>query len=182
MLKQTIEIAEGADELGVNGAYVRVHHFARQSASPMPLLSAIAATTSRIEVGTGVIDMRYENPLYLAEEAASLDLIADGDRGGFAGICEFFQVDAAFHLVADIDDGLARLDGDDLAFDDRTLLRGVDLEAFVQKGLELFHGRFSAHKYPVSFTWFSGLAVGSAGLFVAARISAKGSRLWPDPV
>ena len=44
----------------------------------MPLLSAIAARTKAIEVGTGVIDMRYENPLYLAEEAAALDLIADG--------------------------------------------------------------------------------------------------------
>lgn len=78
MLTQTIELAEGADEIGVNGAYVRVHHFARQAASPMPLLAAMAARTKRIEVGTGVIDLRYENPLYLAEEAAALDLIADG--------------------------------------------------------------------------------------------------------
>ncbi|MHA3722972.1 LLM class flavin-dependent oxidoreductase [Leucobacter sp. HY1910] len=76
MLRQTIELAEGADEIGVNGAYVRVHHFARQAASPMPLLTAMAARTKRIEVGTGVIDMRYENPLYFAEEAAALDEIA----------------------------------------------------------------------------------------------------------
>ncbi|GAA1226240.1 hypothetical protein GCM10009587_33660 [Microbacterium maritypicum] len=78
MLKQTIEIAEGADEIGVNGAYVRVHHWARQAASPMPLLAAMAARTKRIEVGTGVIDMRYENPFQFAEEAAALDLISDG--------------------------------------------------------------------------------------------------------
>ncbi|WP_460797866.1 LLM class flavin-dependent oxidoreductase [Microbacterium sp. GXF0217] len=78
MLRQTIEIAEGADEIGVNGAYVRVHHWARQAASPMPLLSAMAARTKRIEVGTGVIDMRYENPFQFAEEAAALDYIADG--------------------------------------------------------------------------------------------------------
>ncbi|PRI11389.1 LLM class flavin-dependent oxidoreductase [Leucobacter massiliensis] len=77
MLRQTIELAEGADEIGVNGAYVRVHHFARQAASPIPLLTAMAARTRRIEVGTGVIDMRYENPLYFAEEAAALDLIAE---------------------------------------------------------------------------------------------------------
>ncbi|WP_027587740.1 LLM class flavin-dependent oxidoreductase [Acidipropionibacterium thoenii] len=76
-LHEAIEIAQGADRLGVNGAYFRVHHYARQASSPMPLLSAIAATTERIEVGTGVIDMRYENPLYLAEEAGALDLIAD---------------------------------------------------------------------------------------------------------
>ena len=78
MLHDAIDISVGADELGVNGAYFRVHHYARQSAAPMPLLSAVAARTQRIEVGTGVIDMRYENPLYLAEEAAALDLIADG--------------------------------------------------------------------------------------------------------
>ena len=78
MLHDAIDISVGADELGVNGAYFRVHHYAKQSASPMPLLAAVAARTRRIEVGTGVIDMRYENPLYLAEEAAALDLIADG--------------------------------------------------------------------------------------------------------
>ncbi|KRA24209.1 alkane 1-monooxygenase [Microbacterium sp. Root61] len=77
-LHQAIDLAQGMDELGVDGAYFRVHHFARQQASPMPLLAAIAARTKRIEVGTGVIDMRYENPLYLAEEAAAVDLISDG--------------------------------------------------------------------------------------------------------
>jgi alkanesulfonate monooxygenase SsuD/methylene tetrahydromethanopterin reductase-like flavin-dependent oxidoreductase (luciferase family) len=77
-LVQTIELAVAAEELGVHGAYVRVHHFARQLASPFPLLAAIAARTSSIEIGTGVIDMRYENPLYMAEEAAAADLISDG--------------------------------------------------------------------------------------------------------
>ena len=57
---------------------MRVHHFARQLASPFPLLAAMAARTSRIEIGTGVIDMRYENPLYMAEEAAATDLLSDG--------------------------------------------------------------------------------------------------------
>ena len=75
---QAIDLAQGMDELGVDGTYFRVHHFARQQSSPMPLLAAIAARTQRIEVGTGVIDMRYENPLYLAEEAASVDLISGG--------------------------------------------------------------------------------------------------------
>jgi alkanesulfonate monooxygenase SsuD/methylene tetrahydromethanopterin reductase-like flavin-dependent oxidoreductase (luciferase family) len=77
-LVQSIELAVAAEELGVDGAYVRVHHFARQLASPFPLLAAMAARTSRIEVGTGVVDMRYENPLYMAEEAAATDLLGDG--------------------------------------------------------------------------------------------------------
>jgi alkanesulfonate monooxygenase SsuD/methylene tetrahydromethanopterin reductase-like flavin-dependent oxidoreductase (luciferase family) len=77
-LVQTVELAVAAEELGVDGAYVRVHHFARQLASPFPLLAAIAARTSRMEMGTAVIDMRYENPLYMAEEAAATDLLSDG--------------------------------------------------------------------------------------------------------
>ncbi len=77
-MHQAIDLAQGMDELGVNGAYFRVHHFARQQSSPLPLLAAIAARTTRIEVGTGVIDMRYENPLHLAEEAAAVDLISGG--------------------------------------------------------------------------------------------------------
>jgi alkanesulfonate monooxygenase SsuD/methylene tetrahydromethanopterin reductase-like flavin-dependent oxidoreductase (luciferase family) len=77
-LNQTIELAEAAEEIGIDGAYVRVHHFARQLGSPYPLLAAIGARTKRIEIGTAVIDMRYENPLYMAEEAAAADLIASG--------------------------------------------------------------------------------------------------------
>ena len=77
-LLQTIELAVAAEALGADGAYVRVHHFARQLASPFPLLAAIGARTRRIEIGTAVIDMRYENPLYMAEDAGSADLIAGG--------------------------------------------------------------------------------------------------------
>ncbi|MGI4896214.1 MAG: LLM class flavin-dependent oxidoreductase [Janthinobacterium lividum] len=76
-LVQTVELAVAAEELGFDGAYVRVHHFARQQAAPFPILAAMAARTSYIELGTGVIDMRYENPLYMAEEAAMTDLISD---------------------------------------------------------------------------------------------------------
>ena len=77
-LLQSIELAEAAEEIGADGAYFRVHHFARQLASPFPLLAAIGARTSRIEIGTAVIDMRYENPLYMAEDAGAADLISGG--------------------------------------------------------------------------------------------------------
>jgi alkanesulfonate monooxygenase SsuD/methylene tetrahydromethanopterin reductase-like flavin-dependent oxidoreductase (luciferase family) len=77
-LLQSIELAVAAEELGADGAYFRVHHFARQLSSPFPLLAAIGARTSRIEIGTGVIDMRYENPLYMAEDAGAADLISKG--------------------------------------------------------------------------------------------------------
>ena len=77
-LLQSIELAVAAEELGLDGAYYRVHHFARQLASPFPLLAAVGARTSKIEIGTGVIDMRYENPLYMIEDAGAADLIAGG--------------------------------------------------------------------------------------------------------
>ena len=78
VLLQSIDLAVAAEELGADGAYFRVHHFARQLASPFPLLAAVGARTSKIEIGTGVIDMRYENPLYMAEDAGSADLISKG--------------------------------------------------------------------------------------------------------
>src|SRR3954470_23429858 len=77
-LLQSIDLAVAAEQIGLDGAYFRVHHFASQLASPFPLLSAIGARTSTIEIGTGVIDMRYENPLYMVEDAGAADLISRG--------------------------------------------------------------------------------------------------------
>jgi alkanesulfonate monooxygenase SsuD/methylene tetrahydromethanopterin reductase-like flavin-dependent oxidoreductase (luciferase family) len=77
-LLQSIELSVAAEELGLDGAYFRVHHFARQLGSPFPLLAAVGARTKAIEIGTAVIDMRYENPMYMAEDAGAADLIAGG--------------------------------------------------------------------------------------------------------
>lgn len=77
-LLQSIDLAVAAEEIGLDGAYFRVHHFAAQLASPFPLLAAIGAKTTKIEIGTGVIDMRYENPLYMVEDAGAADLISGG--------------------------------------------------------------------------------------------------------
>src|ERR1700742_1547121 len=77
-LLQSIDLAVAAEALGADGAYFRVHHFARQLASPFPLLAAVGAKPSRIEVGTAVIAMRYENPFYMVEDAGAADLIAGG--------------------------------------------------------------------------------------------------------
>jgi alkanesulfonate monooxygenase SsuD/methylene tetrahydromethanopterin reductase-like flavin-dependent oxidoreductase (luciferase family) len=78
VLQQSIELAVAAEELGADGAYFRVHHFAPQLGSPFPLLAAVGARTSRIEIGTAVIDMRYENPFYMVEDAGAADLISNG--------------------------------------------------------------------------------------------------------
>src|SRR3954469_23414498 len=78
VLLQSIELAVEAERIGMDGAYFRVHHFARQLSSPFPLLAAVGARTQKIEIGTAVIDMRYENPLYMAEDAGAADVIAGG--------------------------------------------------------------------------------------------------------
>jgi alkanesulfonate monooxygenase SsuD/methylene tetrahydromethanopterin reductase-like flavin-dependent oxidoreductase (luciferase family) len=78
VLLQSIDLAVAAEEVGADGAYFRVHHFANQLSSPFPLLAAVGAQTSTIEIGTAVIDMRYENPLYMAEDAGSADIISGG--------------------------------------------------------------------------------------------------------
>ena len=77
-LLQSIDLAVAAEEQGADGAYFRVHHYARQLGSPFPLLAAVGAKTSRIEIGTAVVDMRYENPLYMVEDAGAADIIAGG--------------------------------------------------------------------------------------------------------
>ncbi|MGC2819850.1 MAG: LLM class flavin-dependent oxidoreductase [Candidatus Sulfotelmatobacter sp.] len=77
-LLQSVDLAVEAERLGMDGAYFRVHHFAQQLASPFPLLAAVGAKTRKIEIGTAVIDMRYENPHYMAEDAGAADLIAGG--------------------------------------------------------------------------------------------------------
>ena len=77
-LLQSIDLAVAAEEIGIDGAYFRVHHFAAQLGSPFPLLAAIGARTNKIEIGTAVIDMRYENPLYMVEDASAADLISKG--------------------------------------------------------------------------------------------------------
>src|SRR5580693_1570673 len=77
-LLQSVELAAAAENLGADGAYFRVHHFARQLGSPFPLLAAVGARTRTIEIGTAVIDMRYENPPYMAEDAGAADLITGG--------------------------------------------------------------------------------------------------------
>lgn len=78
VMQDTIRLAEAAEDAGMDGAWMRVHHFEQNTSSPFPLLAAMGARTSRIELGTGVINMRYENPLYMAEKAATADLISGG--------------------------------------------------------------------------------------------------------
>lgn len=74
--EESVQLAVEAEKLGVDGAWFRVHHFADQIGTPYPLMAAIAAKTSKIEIGTGLVDLRYENPFMMAENVMSTDILA----------------------------------------------------------------------------------------------------------
>jgi alkanesulfonate monooxygenase SsuD/methylene tetrahydromethanopterin reductase-like flavin-dependent oxidoreductase (luciferase family) len=130
-LLQSIELAVAAEELGADGAYFRVHHFAQQLASPFPLLAAIGARTSRIEIGTAVIDMRYENPLYMVEDAGAADLIAGGrlQLGISRGSPE--QVIDGFHYFGHVP-GEGETDADMARSHAERFLEALEGEGFAQ--------------------------------------------------
>jgi alkanesulfonate monooxygenase SsuD/methylene tetrahydromethanopterin reductase-like flavin-dependent oxidoreductase (luciferase family) len=113
-LLQSIELAVAAEELGADGAYFRVHHFAQQLGSPFPLLAAVGARTNRIEIGTAVIDMRYENPHYMAEDAGAADVIAGGrlqlgvSRGSPEQVIDGFRHFGHLPLEGESDAAMAR--------------------------------------------------------------------------
>ncbi|SFS09551.1 Flavin-dependent oxidoreductase, luciferase family (includes alkanesulfonate monooxygenase SsuD and methylene tetrahydromethanopterin reductase) [Agrococcus baldri] len=77
-LRMHVDLAVAAEEAGLDGAWVRVHHFDQSLATPYPLLAAMGARTSTLELGTGVIDLRYEQPLAMTEIASATDLITGG--------------------------------------------------------------------------------------------------------
>src|SRR5450755_1723340 len=113
-LLQYIELAVAAEEIGADGAYCRVHHFARQLGSPFPLLAACGARTKRIEIGTAVIDMRYENPMYMAEDAGAADIISGGrlqlgiSRGSPEQVIDGWRHFGHIPAERQIDDDMAR--------------------------------------------------------------------------
>ncbi|MDO5634760.1 MAG: LLM class flavin-dependent oxidoreductase [Micrococcus sp.] len=77
-LDDVVQMAVDAEAVGLDGAWIRIHHFQQMFSSAFPLLAAMAARTERIHLGTGVIDLRYENPLAMAEAAATTDLLSGG--------------------------------------------------------------------------------------------------------
>jgi alkanesulfonate monooxygenase SsuD/methylene tetrahydromethanopterin reductase-like flavin-dependent oxidoreductase (luciferase family) len=113
-LLQSIDLAMEGERLGMDGAYFRVHHFARQLASPFPLLAAVGAKTRSIEIGTAVIDMRYENPHYMAEDAGAADLIAGGrlqlgiSRGSPEQVIEGWRYFGHLPVDGENDEGMGR--------------------------------------------------------------------------
>jgi alkanesulfonate monooxygenase SsuD/methylene tetrahydromethanopterin reductase-like flavin-dependent oxidoreductase (luciferase family) len=68
-----------AEGLGIDAVWVTEHHFVDgYPSSPIPLLGAIAASTSRVRIGTGILVTPLHHPVRLAEELATLDVLSGG--------------------------------------------------------------------------------------------------------
>ena len=105
-----VEIAQAAEDFGYDGVWLAEHHFSNYGylSRPMIMATYLAAKTSRIRIGTAVVVLPLHNPLMVAEEAATIDLLSEGrfDLGLGRGYQQYeFQ-----RLGLDLKDSRARWD------------------------------------------------------------------------
>ncbi len=70
-----------AERVGLDSAWIAQHHFHESEGglpAPFAFLGFVAAQTSRIRLGTGIVTLPLENPVRVAEDAAVLDLLSNG--------------------------------------------------------------------------------------------------------
>ena len=76
--ESTLEIIHLGERLGFDSAWVRHRHLQYGISSPVAILAAATQRTSRIELGTAVTPLGWENPLRLAEDFATVDILSGG--------------------------------------------------------------------------------------------------------
>ncbi|MGV9640894.1 LLM class flavin-dependent oxidoreductase [Streptomyces sp. NPDC004822] len=76
--ESTLELIELGERLGFDSAWVRHRHLQYGISSPVAVLAAASQRTRRIELGTAVIPLGWENPLRLAEDLATVDVLSGG--------------------------------------------------------------------------------------------------------
>ncbi|MFJ6525158.1 LLM class flavin-dependent oxidoreductase [Streptomyces longwoodensis] len=159
----TLEIIELGERLGFDSAWLRHRHLQYGISSPVAVLAAASQRTRRIELGTAVTPLGWENPLRLAEDLATVDLLSGGRLNPGVSVgppMHYDRVrDALYPDTADAEDfsyeRVRRL----LAF-----VRGEPASAFSgTEGFEVFSDRVQPHAPGLGGRmWYGGGSLGSA--------------------
>jgi alkanesulfonate monooxygenase SsuD/methylene tetrahydromethanopterin reductase-like flavin-dependent oxidoreductase (luciferase family) len=161
--ESTLEIIELGERLGFDSAWLRHRHLQYGISSPVAVLAAASQRTTRIELGTAVIPLGWENPLRLAEDLATVDLLSGGRLNPGVSVgppTHFDQVkDALYPDTAESEDfGLDRVS--------RLLdfVRGKPVTDFSGvEGFEVFSDRVQPHAAGLgSRLWYGGGSLRSA--------------------
>lgn len=159
----TLEMIELGERLGFDAAWVRHRHLQYGISSPVAVLAAASQRTSRIELGTAVIPLGWENPLRLAEDLATVDILSGGrlNPGFSVGPPRYWE---------DVREALypGTGDGEDFSYERVSrLLRFVAGEPAAtlpaQEGFERFSSRVEPHSPGLrSRMWYGGASLASA--------------------
>ncbi|WP_329242714.1 LLM class flavin-dependent oxidoreductase [Streptomyces sp. NBC_01478] len=161
--ESTLEIIELGERLGFDSAWLRHRHLQYGISSPVAVMAAASQRTSRIELGTAVIPLGWENPLRLAEDLATVDILSGGRINPGVSVgppMHFDQLkEALYPDTAEVEDfGYERV---------RRLLdfvRGKPATDFSGvEGFEVFSDRVQPHSPGLGRRlWYGGGSTGSA--------------------
>jgi len=161
--ESTLELIELGERLGFDSAWVRHRHLQYGISSPVAVLAAASQRTSRIELGTAVIPLGWENPLRLAEDLATLDILSGGRLNPGVSVgppMRYDEVkDALYPDTADLEDfsyeRVRRLLG---------FIRGEPASPFRgTEGFEVFSDRVQPHSPGlIRRMWYGGASLRSA--------------------
>jgi alkanesulfonate monooxygenase SsuD/methylene tetrahydromethanopterin reductase-like flavin-dependent oxidoreductase (luciferase family) len=160
----TLQMIELGERLGFDAAWVRDRHLQYGISSPVAVLAAASQRTSRIELGTAVIPLGWENPLRLAEDLATVDILSGGrlNPGFSCGPPRYWE---------DVREALypGTWDNEDFSYERVSrLLRFVAGETAAaalprQEGFEQFSSRVEPHAPGLrSRMWYGGASLASA--------------------
>ncbi|MFI6542650.1 LLM class flavin-dependent oxidoreductase [Streptomyces prunicolor] len=161
--ESTLEIIELGERLGFDSAWLRHRHLQYGISSPVAVMAAASQRTSRIELGTAVIPLGWENPLRLAEDLATVDILSGGRINPGVSVgppMHFDQLkEALYPDTADVEDfsyeRVRRL-LDFVRGEPATDFSGVE-------GFEVFSDRVQPHSPGLGQRlWYGGGSAGSA--------------------
>ncbi|MBA4862258.1 LLM class flavin-dependent oxidoreductase [Streptomyces sp. PSKA54] len=161
--ESTLEIIELGEELGFDSAWVRHRHLQYGISSPVAVLAAASQRTTRIELGTAVISLGWENPLRLAEDLATVDILSGGRLNPGVSVGPPMHYDHVKHALYP-----GTVDSEDFSYDrvERLLdfVRGKPATDFSGvEGFEVFSDRVQPHAPGLGRRmWYGGGSLRSA--------------------